>query len=45
MLRTLEFATHGSETAVIARGAAAELGSLALTQPKPEEGPFRTPAR
>ncbi len=35
----------GSETAAIARGAAAELGSLANTQPKPEEGPFATPAR
>ena len=30
----------GSETAAIARGAAAELGPLANTQPKPEAGPF-----
>jgi 2-keto-3-deoxy-L-rhamnonate aldolase RhmA len=30
----------GSETALIARGAAAELGPLANTQPKPEVGPF-----
>ena len=30
----------GSETAAIARGAAAELGPLANTQPKPEVGPF-----
>jgi 2-keto-3-deoxy-L-rhamnonate aldolase RhmA len=30
----------GSETAAIARGAAAELGSLANTQGKPEVGPF-----
>ena len=35
----------GSETAAIARGAAAELGSLANTQAKPEVGPFAvTPA-
>jgi 2-keto-3-deoxy-L-rhamnonate aldolase RhmA len=32
----------GSETAAIARGAAAELGPLANTQPKPEVGPFST---
>jgi 2-keto-3-deoxy-L-rhamnonate aldolase RhmA len=30
----------GSETAAIARGAAAELGNLANTQAKPEVGPF-----
>lgn len=30
----------GSETALIARGAAAELGTLANTQGKPEAGPF-----
>lgn len=30
----------GSETAAIARGAAAELGPLANTQPKPDVGPF-----
>jgi 2-keto-3-deoxy-L-rhamnonate aldolase RhmA len=30
----------GSETALIARGAAAELGALANTQGKPEVGPF-----
>jgi hypothetical protein len=30
----------GSETAAIARGAAAELGALANTQAKPETGPF-----
>ncbi len=35
----------GSETAVITRGAAAELGPLANTQGKPEVGPFATPAR
>jgi 2-keto-3-deoxy-L-rhamnonate aldolase RhmA len=32
----------GSETAAIARGAAAELGPLANTQPKPEVGPYAT---
>src|SRR5213075_1378142 len=32
----------GSETAAIARGAAAELGKLANTQGKPEVGPFAT---
>src|SRR5437870_1158029 len=32
----------GSETAAIARGVAAELGSLANTQAKPEVGPFAT---
>ena len=32
----------GSETALIARGAAAELGPLANTQGKPEVGPFAT---
>ena len=32
----------GSETAAIARGAAAELGALANTQGKPETGPFAT---
>jgi len=32
----------GSETAVIGRGAAAELGPLANTQGKPEVGPFAT---
>ena len=32
----------GSETANIARGAAAELGDLANTQPKVEAGPFAT---
>src|SRR6185295_511812 len=31
---------NASETANIARGAAAELGNLANTQPKPEVGPF-----
>src|SRR5437879_12908936 len=30
----------GSETAAIARGVAAELGTLANTQPTPEVGPF-----
>ena len=35
----------GSETAAIARGVAAELGPLANTQPRPEVGPFATPAR
>ena len=30
----------GSETALIARGAAAELGPLANTQGKPDVGPF-----
>ncbi|MFN8058848.1 MAG: aldolase/citrate lyase family protein [Vicinamibacterales bacterium] len=35
----------GSETAAIARGAAAELGSLANTQAKPEVGPFAAPPR
>jgi 2-keto-3-deoxy-L-rhamnonate aldolase RhmA len=35
----------GSETAAIARGAAAELGPLVNTQPKPEVGPFATPAK
>jgi 2-keto-3-deoxy-L-rhamnonate aldolase RhmA len=30
----------GNETAAIARGARAELGDLANTQPKPEVGPF-----
>ncbi len=34
----------GSETANIARGAAAELGPLANTQPKVEVGPLATPA-
>ncbi len=34
----------GSETAAIARGAAAELGPLANTQPKPEVGPYAPPA-
>jgi 2-keto-3-deoxy-L-rhamnonate aldolase RhmA len=33
----------GSETAAIARGAAAELGPLANTQGKPEVGPFAAP--
>jgi len=33
----------GSETAAIARGAAAELGALANTQAKPEVGPFAPP--
>ena len=32
-----------SELAAIARGVAAELGSLAHTQPKPEVGPFAVP--
>jgi 2-keto-3-deoxy-L-rhamnonate aldolase RhmA len=32
----------GSETAAINRGAAAELGPLANTQPKPEVGPYAT---
>ncbi|MEQ1730104.1 MAG: aldolase/citrate lyase family protein [Vicinamibacterales bacterium] len=31
---------NGSETAAIARGAAAELGTLANTQPVPQAGPF-----
>jgi 2-keto-3-deoxy-L-rhamnonate aldolase RhmA len=35
----------GSETAAIARGAAAELGSLANTQIRPEVGPFAALAR
>jgi 2-keto-3-deoxy-L-rhamnonate aldolase RhmA len=35
----------GSETAAIARGAAAELGNLANTQGKPEVGPFATSAK
>jgi 2-keto-3-deoxy-L-rhamnonate aldolase RhmA len=35
----------GSETAAIARGAAAELGPLANTQGKVEVGPFATPAK
>ena len=35
----------GSETAAIARGVAAELGSLANTQGKPEVGPFAAPAK
>jgi 2-keto-3-deoxy-L-rhamnonate aldolase RhmA len=35
----------GSETAAIARGVAAELGSLANTQGKPEVGPFAAPPR
>jgi 2-keto-3-deoxy-L-rhamnonate aldolase RhmA len=34
----------GSETAAITRGAAAELGPLANTQPKVEVGPFAEPA-
>jgi 2-keto-3-deoxy-L-rhamnonate aldolase RhmA len=34
----------GSETAAIARGAAAELGPLANTQPKPEVGPYAAPS-
>ncbi len=34
----------GSETAAIARGAAAELGPLANTHPVPEAGPFAKPA-
>ena len=33
----------GSETAAIARGVAAELGTLANTQGKPEAGPFAAP--
>jgi 2-keto-3-deoxy-L-rhamnonate aldolase RhmA len=33
----------GSELAAISRGVAAELGSLAHTQPKPEVGPFAVP--
>ena len=32
-----------SETAAIARGAAAELGALANTQAQPEVGPFAKP--
>jgi 2-keto-3-deoxy-L-rhamnonate aldolase RhmA len=35
----------GSETAAIARGAAAELGPLANTQAKPEAGPFSSTAK
>jgi 2-keto-3-deoxy-L-rhamnonate aldolase RhmA len=35
----------GSETAAIARGAAAELGPLANTQARPDAGPFATPPR
>ena len=35
----------GSETAAIARGAAAELGPLANTQGKPEVGPFAVPSK
>jgi 2-keto-3-deoxy-L-rhamnonate aldolase RhmA len=35
----------GSETAAIARGAAAELGPLANTQPKVEVGPLAEPAK
>jgi 2-keto-3-deoxy-L-rhamnonate aldolase RhmA len=35
----------GSETAAIARGAAAELGPLANTQGKPEVGPFAAPSK
>jgi 2-keto-3-deoxy-L-rhamnonate aldolase RhmA len=35
----------GSETAAIARGAAAELGPLANTQGKPEVGPFAVVAK
>ena len=35
----------GSETAAIARGAAAELGPLANTQAKPEVGPFAAPPK
>jgi 2-keto-3-deoxy-L-rhamnonate aldolase RhmA len=34
----------GSETAAIARGVAAELGTLTNTQPKPEVGPYAEPA-
>ena len=34
---------NGSETAAIARGAAAELGPLANTQARPEAGPYATP--
>jgi hypothetical protein len=34
----------GSETAAIARGVAAELGTLANTQGKVEIGPLATPA-
>ena len=35
----------GSETAAIARGAAAELGPLANTQARPASGPFASPAK
>ena len=35
----------GSETAAIARGAAAELGPLANTQARPEIGPFAAPRK
>jgi 2-keto-3-deoxy-L-rhamnonate aldolase RhmA len=35
----------GSETAAIARGAAAKLGALANTQAKPEVGPFAEPSK
>ena len=35
----------GSETAAISRGVAAELGSLANTQGKPEVGPFAVPPK
>ncbi|HEY2152401.1 MAG TPA: aldolase/citrate lyase family protein [Vicinamibacterales bacterium] len=35
----------GSETAAIARGAAAELGTLANTQGRPEVGPFAAPKK
>jgi 2-keto-3-deoxy-L-rhamnonate aldolase RhmA len=34
----------GTETAAIARGAAAELGPLTNTQPKPEVGPYAAPS-
>jgi 2-keto-3-deoxy-L-rhamnonate aldolase RhmA len=34
----------GSETAAMARGVAAELGTLTNTQPKPEVGPYAEPA-
>ncbi len=35
----------GSETAAIAKGAAAELGPLAHTQARPEVGPYAAPAK
>ena len=36
---------NASETASLARGVGAELGSLANTQAKPEVGPFAAPSK